>query len=587
MTGFYDFEVFKYDWLAVFINERDEHLIVWNDPAILKKALERFDCLVGFNNYSYDDLILTAIMSGYNNYEIYTLSNTIVNGGNIPADIRSKARKLTTLDTKQELAPNLSLKEIEANLGLNIIETPISFNLDRPLTDDEFYEVVKYCAHDVETTKRVFSLRQDYFESKFDICREFKLDKLDVRKTRANLASKVLKCDKNRLPEGVLENKDRLDIRFVEELRTENIPLTILNFYNNIKAKFKNGTDYRELEKESLKIDLCGVEHTFAFGGLHGAKENFKYEGNMLNVDVGSYYPSLMINFGFMSRASEHPDLYKNLYDTRMEYKAKKDNKQQIYKILLNSTFGALKSEFNDLFDPVMSNDICVNGQLILTDLIMSLRGCSELIQSNTDGILIKYKDKDLETIKEKCAEWELNYNLKLDYEYVTKIVQRDVNNYILKTADGKIKGKGIFANFDGGNFEKNNRAVVDIVLKEYYINGKDIRETITQMIEKNNVTPLQQIAKMGGTYDLMEHNGQEVQKVNRIFATWDNNYGAINKVKNKDGVKKYTKIANSSDKCYINNDVIENTDTKLIDIDYYVRLVEKNKFIDENYKLF
>ncbi|CKH09009.1 DNA polymerase II [Fusobacterium polymorphum] len=587
MTGFYDFEVFKYDWLAVFINERDEHLIVWNDPAILKKALERFDCLVGFNNYSYDDLILTAIMSGYNNYEIYTLSNTIVNGGNIPADIRSKARKLTTLDTKQELAPNLSLKEIEANLGLNIIETPISFNLDRPLTDDEFYEVVKYCAHDVETTKRVFSLRQDYFESKFDICREFKLDKLDVRKTRANLASKVLKCDKNRLPEGVLENKDRLDIRFVEELRTENIPLTILNFYNNIKAKFKNGTDYRELEKESLKIDLCGVEHTFAFGGLHGAKENFKYEGNMLNVDVGSYYPSLMINFGFMSRASEHPDLYKNLYDTRMEYKAKKDNKQQIYKILLNSTFGALKSEFNDLFDPVMSNDICVNGQLILTDLIMSLRGCSELIQSNTDGILIKYKDKDLETIKEKCAEWELNYNLKLDYEYVTKIVQRDVNNYILKTADGKIKGKGIFANFDGGNFEKNNMTVVDIVLKEYYINGKDIRETITQMIEKNNVTPLQQIAKMGGTYDLMEHNGQEVQKVNRIFATWDNNYGAINKVKNKDGVKKYTKIANSSDKCYINNDVIENTDTKLIDIDYYVRLVEKNKFIDENYKLF
>ena len=57
--------------------------------------------------------------------------------------------------------------------------------------------------------------------------------------------------------------------------------------------------------------------------------------------------------------------------------------------------------------------------------------------------------------------------------------------------------------------------------------------------------------------------------------------------MKNNNGVKKYTKIANSSDKCYVNNDVIENTDTKLIDIDYYVRLVEKNKFIDENYKSF
>lgn len=587
MTGFYDFEVFKNDWLVVFISENDEEIVVWNDPAILRKALERFDCLVGFNNYFYDDFILSGIMSGYNNYEVWKLSNTIVNGENIPSDIRATATKLPTLDTKQELDPRLSLKVIEANLGMNIFETPVSFNIDRELTDSEVDTVIEYCRHDVETTKKLFLLRKDYFESKFDICSEFKLDKLDVRKTRANLASKVLKCSKDRLPAGVLDNDDRLDITIVDELRTENIPNEILNFYKNIRQRFEDGESFESLEKEKLVYTLAGVEHTYAFGGLHGARENYAFEGKMLNVDVGSYYPTMMINFGFMSRASEHPNLYKNLYDTRMEYKAKKDNKQQIYKILLNSTFGALKSEFNDLFDPVMSNNICVNGQLILTDLIMSLRPYAELVQSNTDGILIKYKDKDLEKIKEICKEWELNYRLKLDYEYVTKIVQRDVNNYILKTEDGKIKGKGIFANHNGGNFEKNNLTLIDIALKEYYINNKEVRETITEMIEKNNVIPMQQIAKMGGTYDLMEHNGQEVQKVNRIFATWDNKYGAINKVKNKDGVKKYTKIANSSDKVYINNDTIDKTDTKLIDIDYYVRLVEKNKFIDERSSLF
>lgn len=587
MTGFYDFEVFKKDWLVVFISENDEEIVVWNDPAVLRKALERFDCLVGFNNYSYDDLILTGIMAGYNNYEVWKLSNAIVNGGNIPSYIRATARKLPSLDTKQELPPSLSLKEIEANLGMNVVETPVNFDMDRPLEDKEVDTVIEYCKHDVETTKKLFLLRKDYFESKFDICSEFKLDKLDVRKTRANLASKVLKCSKDRLATGVLENDDRLDITIVDELRVENIPNEILNFYKSIRQRFQDGESFEILEKEKLVYTLAGVEHTFAFGGLHGARENYAYEGKMLNVDVGSYYPSMMINFGFMSRASEHPNLYKNLYDTRMEYKAKKDNKQQIYKILLNSTFGALKSEFNDLFDPVMSNNICVNGQLILTDLIMSLRPYCELVQSNTDGILIKYKDKDLEKIKEICKEWELNYRLTLDYEYVTKIVQRDVNNYILKTEDGKIKGKGIFANHNGGNFEKNNLTIIDIALKEYYINNKEVRETIIEMIEKNNVTPLQQIAKMGGTYDLMEHNGQEVQKVNRIFATWNNSYGAINKVKNNNGVKKYTKIANSSDKCYINNDVIENTDTKLIDIDYYVNLVNKNKFIDENYRLF
>lgn len=587
MTGFYDFEVFKYDWLAVFINEKDERLIVWNDPAILKQILEKFDCIVGFNNYNYDDLILTAIMNKYNNYDVWKLSNAIVTGGNIPSDVRTTARKLPTLDVKQELLPNLSLKEIEANLGMDIVETPVSFNLDRELTGEELQTVIKYCIHDVETTKKVFSLRKDYFESKFDICKEFNLDKLDVKKTRANLASKVLKCSKDRLPDGVLENADRLNITIVDELRTENIPNEILNFYKNIRQRFKDGESFEKLEKEKLVYSLCGVEHTFAFGGLHGARENYIYEGNMLNVDVGSYYPSMMINFGFISRASEHPDLYKNLYATRMEYKAKKDNKQQIYKILLNSTFGALKSEFNDLFDPVMSNNICVNGQLILTDLIMNLRPYAELVQSNTDGILIKYKEKDLDTINEICKEWELNYGLTLDYEYVEKIVQRDVNNYILKTKDGKIKGKGLFANFDGGNFEKNNLTVIDIALKDYYINNIDIKDTITNMITNKNLMPLQQVAKMGGTFDFMEHNGQEVQKVNRIFATWDNRYGAINKVKNNNGVKKYNKIPNSSDKCVINNETLDKLDTNLLDLDYYVKLVEKNKFIDENYRLF
>ena len=587
MTGFYDFEVFKYDWLAVFINEKDERLIVWNDPAILKQILEKFDCIVGFNNYNYDDLILTAIMNKYNNYEVWKLSNAIVTGGNIPSDVRTTARKLPTLDVKQELPPNLSLKEIEANLGMDIVETPVSFNLDRELTGEELETVIKYCIHDVETTKKVFSLRKDYFESKFDICKEFNLDKLDVKKTRANLASKVLKCDKKRLPEGVLDNADRLDIMIIDELRVENIPNEILNFYKNIRQRFKDGESFEKLEKEKLVYSLCGVEHTFAFGGLHGARENYIYEGNMLNVDVGSYYPSMMINFGFISRASEHPDLYKNLYATRMEYKAKKDNKQQIYKILLNSTFGALKSEFNDLFDPVMSNNICVNGQLILTDLIMNLRPYAELVQSNTDGILIKYKEKDLDTINEICKEWELNYGLTLDYEYVEKIVQRDVNNYILKTKDGKIKGKGLFANFDGGNFEKNNLTIIDIALKDYYINNIDIKDTITNMITNKNLMPLQQVAKMGGTFDFMEHNGQEVQKVNRIFATWDNRYGAINKVKNNNGVKKYNKIPNSSDKCVINNETLDKLDTNLLDLDYYVKLVEKNKFIDENYRLF
>ena len=365
IVGFYDFEVFMCDWLVVIITTQDEEIIIHNDPELLKKTMNNINCLIGFNNHNYDDLILAGIISrNMTPGEVYKLSQKIINGENT-SFYKKIANQLPTYDTKQELPPGISLKEIESNMGMNIIETPISFNLDRTLTDTELMEVIKYCRHDVETTKKVFKYRKDYFESKIDICKEFNLSKLDSKKTRANLAAKVLQCNKSKLPTQARLNKDRMLFTITDKLRKENIPQPILDFYDDIQKRFLAGEDFKELEKESLIYNLCGVDHTYAFGGLHAARPNLFYEGNMLMVDVGSYYPSMIINFNFMSRASEHPELYKNLYDTRMEYKRNKDPKQQIYKILLNSTFGALKSEFNDLYDPVMSNNICINGQLL------------------------------------------------------------------------------------------------------------------------------------------------------------------------------------------------------------------------------
>jgi len=272
-----------------------------------------------------------------------------------------------------------------------------------------------------------------------------------------------------------------------------------------------------------------------------------------------------------------------------MKYKKEKDPKQGIYKILLNSTFGALKSEFNDLYDPVQSNNICINGQLLLTDLIISLKDYTKIIQSNTDGILVAYKRQDLPKIIEICEAWEKNYNLSLDYDYAIKIAQRDVNNYILKVKNGdgyKIKGKGLFQNYNGGDYEKNNLTIIDMALKAFYMDDIPIDRFILSLIKENNLLPFQQVAKMGGTFHHVETvvNGEEkvLQKVNRIFATWKKEYGPIHKIKLIDGIKKYNKIPNSSDRVYIHNDEIEKLDKNILDLDYYRKLVEKNKFTNK-----
>ena len=386
MIAFYDFEVFKHDWLVVFKTASRVYKI-HNDRDKLKKILKNFSLLIGFNNHNYDDYILAELLRDKVVTEVYDLSQSIVID-----KIKPKIRlNFPTIDVMQEMKQGVGLKEIEANLKLNIHETPVNFNLKRKLFDHEIEKTFRYCENDVKVTETIFNLRSDYFQSKFEIIQEFGLDNMCIKNTRAILASKVLKCKKINLP------NDRLNLTYDKRLDLDKIPEIIRNFYIDIEKKFNAGGNFEELEKEQLEYNLNGVPHFFGFGGLHGAVDNLIYEGNMLCIDVGSYYPSLMINNNFISRASESPELYKNLYKKRMEYKAKKDGRQQVYKILLNATFGAMKSGFNKLFDPVQSNNICVNGQLILTDLIIRISSLCKIIQSNTDGLIVAYDEKDLE----------------------------------------------------------------------------------------------------------------------------------------------------------------------------------------------
>ena len=59
---FYDFEVFKNDWLVVF-KENNNFVVIVNDKTLLKNYIKNNEksILIGFNNYNYDDLILAGL----------------------------------------------------------------------------------------------------------------------------------------------------------------------------------------------------------------------------------------------------------------------------------------------------------------------------------------------------------------------------------------------------------------------------------------------------------------------------------------------------------------------------------------------
>lgn len=567
---FYDFEVFHYDWLVVF-KENGNYKVIVNDVEGLENYIKDNErsILVGFNNYGYDDFILSALLQNKDSYE---LSKQIIKGN------RPKLRlNLITLDAMQELPLGCGLKSSEANMGKSIVETPIDFRLDRKLTKEEIKKVIQYCKNDVDSTEEIFKLRKDYFISKFEIVNEFDLPVPNVKKTRAILSSKVLKCQKVKIP------KDRLHIDYNPNINWDIIPREVKEFFETCEYDYRCGGDYKEIESRKLKLNVCGVPHVYAFGGIHGAVEKYNASGNFLHIDVSSYYPSLIIGNGFMSRASSEPEKFAELRETRYMYKAKKDPRQQIYKILINATFGAMKSEFNTLFDPKQANNICINGQIILTQLVIELSPYCQLIQSNTDGIVVKYKEEDYEKVAEIVEDFGKRFNLSFDIDKIIKVAQRDVNNYAMMFENGKIEAKGRFGKFKGGNFMQNSLSIIDRALVNYYIYDIPVHQTVIDTYKSNDLTPFQIVCKMGSTYDGMyyEYGDEgdtkyiETQKVNRVFATNDKKYWGIYKRKGDS----YQKIANTSEHNIIHNEDISTFDKSKLDLNYYIALCEKNLY--------
>ena len=153
---FYDFEVFRYDWLVVF-KENDNFIVIKNDIKELKDFIKKKEksILIGFNNYHYDDIILAGLLVDRNPYE---LSKEIMKNNNPKLRLN-----MITLDVMQELPLGVGLKSSQGNMGESIVETPIDFNLNRKLTETEINNVVKYCKNDVNSTIELFNKRADYF----------------------------------------------------------------------------------------------------------------------------------------------------------------------------------------------------------------------------------------------------------------------------------------------------------------------------------------------------------------------------------------------------------------------------------------
>lgn len=549
---FFDFEVFKYDWLVVLIEpDKQTETVICNDKTKLENYYSKNKNAIwaGFNSRQYDQYILKGILAGFDPKEI---NDFIIVKGYPGWRFSSLLRQYPLNNYDVMTGIDRGLKVFEGFMGNDIKETSVPFDIDRKLTAAEIAETIKYCRHDVEQTIEVFLKRISDFEAQIGLLKMFNLPLSSISKTKVQLSAEILEASQK-------SYDDEFNISFPDTMRIQKYK-AVIDWYkdpeNLCYMKWITGKNGKPvLKKTQLEINVAGVPHVFGWGGVHGAREKYFGEGYFINMDVASLYPSLMIRYNLLSRSC-NPAKFKDIVETRLRYKHEKNPLQAPLKIVINGTYGASKDANNPLYDPLQANNVCVYGQLLLLDLIEHLEPYAEIIQSNTDGILIKMPDGQNEDefynlIDDIAHEWEERTGLVLEFDEYKKVFQKDVNNYVIVDSDGKYKSKGAYVKkLSELDYDL---PIVNKALINFMVNGVPVENTI---LNCSDLKEFQQVKKISSKYDYILHGSKILnEKTVRCFASKDVFHGGL--YKRHATTKRIAKMEGTPENCFLVNDSV------------------------------
>ena len=580
----YDAEVFAHDFIVVFKDkETGEHTVFHNDNLGVKAFISDDAIYCGFNTKNYDQYIIKAICAGFSPGEVKQVNDWIIGGGQgwqCPL-LNGVFFRFNNVDIMDDMQMGLSLKAIEGHLGMSIEETEVDFNLDRPLTEEELALTIKYCIHDVDATEKVTEIRKSYLNNKIYLG---SLKDIEPAKALAMTNAKLTAAylDAHNILSIEEMGMDEREYKYPENLRREYIPKEVFGFFDRLYDK---SISSEELFKSKLNIIVGDCPVTLGFGGIHGAipfHQEEEINGRLIrNYDVASYYPHLMVHYGYTSRNIPDPQIYAEMLKARMIAKKSGDKATaNALKLVANTTYGAMLNKYNDLYDPLMGRSVCITGQLFLLELSQHLIAeCSTLriVQLNTDGIMVSFDESDYDKVLAITKEWEQRTRFELEEDRIKCIVQKDVNNYVEIPYEGEPKIKGgylVRGIAPAGAFNVNNNAkIVAKAIVDYFTKGTEVEITIG---ECTDTSQFQLIAKAGSkykeAYHLVDGKPEPVQKVNRVYATTDERYGKLFKVKAENDST--AKIESLPEHCAIDN--IDKMTIESVDKSWYIELAKK-----------
>lgn len=156
---FYDIEIFPNLFLVNWKYDGEDKPVVRMinpKPAEIEELIKYK--LVGFNCRRYDNHILYARLMGYNNQQLFNLSQKIINEGK---GFFGEAYNISYTDVYDFAAKKQSLKKWEIELGIHHQELGLPW--DKPVPEELWTQVAEYCDNDVIATEAVFhKLKGDF-----------------------------------------------------------------------------------------------------------------------------------------------------------------------------------------------------------------------------------------------------------------------------------------------------------------------------------------------------------------------------------------------------------------------------------------
>jgi len=586
----YDIETYKnfFCCTCLSVDSDDKHVFIIdenrNDIGGMRKFFFK-KWMIGYNSLAFDNIVVNWILAENvsSAEKIAEFSNTIIQTKDNYEIVKyyKYNNNYKSIDLMTHLfskALRVGLKELEVTMNYeNVQELPIHYT--KTLTEEEKLEVLDYNLNDCKATKLLCQKCKESLNLRTAILKEFGLEcySKDGVRTGVDLLLKLY-CE--RTGEDQREVKDQrtfhpyivfnkiIDKRI--SFQSKEFSQLLKKLKETVITKTKGALDY--------KVYYKGVLFQFGTGGLHtkdAPKLIIPKENEiLLDCDVASLYPSILINLGFKPAhlRSEFLEVYKHVKDDRIRAKnAGEKLKSETYKLSLNGLYGNLINSYSWAFDSEAAMGITINGQLFLSMLAEKLLNADIQVQSvNTDGITVLIDKNQQEKYYEICKEWEKLTNLELEYVEYLKIFRRNVNTYFAHLKNGKIKEKGEFLTQPvlGKGY---SAFIIPIALKEFFINKTPVEETIRNHTDIFNFCMMQKVDKK---FQVM-WNGEKQQRINRYYVC---NRGAyLYKV---EGAKTINLLAGYAVKIFNKYESKEDFSEYNINYNYYIS--EANKIIEE-----